>query len=79
MLKLKKFQDSGGTDMTFAPTTKDLEDEKRIQREMTAEVKAFADALLAQYKPIAEQLVDLKTNINQYIYRPIQHTEINKN
>jgi len=77
--KLKKFQESGGKDMAFAPTQKDLEDSMRLQREMTAQIKEFAEALLAQYKPIAEQLDDLKTSINKYLYRPIQHTEINKN
>lgn len=77
--KLKNFAASGGANMAFAPTPKDLEDSMRLNREMTAETKAAAEALLAQYKPIAEQLVDLKTAINKYIYRPIQHTEINKN
>lgn len=76
--KLKKFRDSGMTDMAFAPTQADLELSKGIQAAMTAQMKEFADAVLAQYRPIAEHLVALKEEINTYIYRPIGSSALDK-
>jgi hypothetical protein len=44
----------------------------------TAEVAAFRDNLLSQYRTFAEQMNALKEAINVYIYRPIQKTDIDK-
>jgi hypothetical protein len=77
-VKLAKFKDSGMTDMAFAPTQVDLEFSKGIQAAMTVQMKGFADAVAAQYRPIAENLVGLKEEINAYIYRPIGSTALDK-
>jgi len=77
-LKMTKFRESGMTNMSFAPTLEDLEKSKGIQAAMTAQMKEFSEALAAQYRPIAEQLVGMKKDINQYIYRPITSTALNR-
>jgi hypothetical protein len=75
-VKLRKFRESGMTDMTFAPTPADLEFSKNIQAAMTAQMKGFSEALSARYQPIAENLVAMKEEINRYIYRPIGSTAL---
>ena len=77
--KMNRFKESGMTNMAFAPTQEDLENNKRIQTAMTAHIKDFSESLLAQYKPIAEELSDMKKDINRYIYRSIDTTAINRN
>lgn len=74
--KLDRFRDSGMKDMTSAPTQEDLENSRKWQAELTAETKAFADNLIKQYPPIAEQLVELKMQINHYIYRPFTNAAV---
>ena len=44
---------------------------------MTSEMKDFSTNLLGQYKDIADQLVNLKEAINQYIYRPVTEARVN--
>ena len=77
-IKMNKFRESGMTNMAFAPTQEDMENNKRIQTAMTAQIKDFSESLLAQYRSIAEQLAGMKKDINQYIYRPIDSTAINR-
>ena len=77
-IKLGKFRESGLTDMNFAPTPADLELSRSIQAAMTEQMKGFSAALLSQYRPIAENLVALKEEINRYIYRPIQSTALDR-
>lgn len=76
--KLKQFENSGMQDMAFAPTLKDREENLRLQTLMTDEISQFSESLLKEYKNIAEQMYDLKEAINQYIYRPINRTEIDQ-
>lgn len=76
--KLNAFEQSGMKDMTFAPTEKDRDEHLRLQAAMTGEVRDFSEKLLAQYRTIAEQMVDLKEAINFYIYRPIKGAAIDK-
>ena len=76
--KLKQFEQSGMQDMSFAPTPKDREDNLKLQTLMTDEINKFSENLLKEYKSIAEQMYDLKEAINQYIYRSINRTEIDK-
>ena len=45
---------------------------------MTAEMSKFSESLLKEYRSIAEQLNELKDEINKYIYRPIQHADLDK-
>ena len=76
--KLEKFNESGMCDMSFAPTQQDREDNLRLQTMMTSELKIFSQKILEQYPNIAKQMDELKESINNYIYRPIQHSEIDK-
>lgn len=77
-IKLKKFEQSGLSDMTFAPNENDREETQRLQTIMNTELKIFAENALEHYRIIAVQMYDLKEAINQYIYRPIKHSAVNK-
>ena len=45
---------------------------------MTQETADFSAALLKEYRAIAEQLVEVKEAVNQYIYRPVHEVEVDK-
>lgn len=45
---------------------------------MTGEIKKFSDNVLKRWPGIAEQMLELKEIINEYVYRPIKGTAINK-
>ena len=77
-LKLNKFIESGYRDASFAPTVQERDTYNRLQTEENALLKEFSDKLVSQYRPIAEKLDDLKSSINQYIYRPITATAVNQ-
>lgn len=77
-LKLTAFEKSGLTEMSVAPTERDREEHASLQAQLTEEMRGFSENLLAEYRSIAEQLVALKEAINQYIYRPIRETAIDK-
>jgi hypothetical protein len=72
------FEKGNLTDLAFAPTEKDREEHAALQEQMTGEMRRFSEGLLKEYRGIAEQLADLKAAINQYIYRPIQRTDIDQ-
>ncbi len=74
--KLKRFRDTG--DPSCGPTEQDRQSSARLHAALTAETKRFADALVGQYRPIAEQLETLKTSMRDYIYRPIEHAEVDR-
>ncbi len=77
--KLQAFQQSGMKDMTFAPTAADREENLKLQKMLTDEVANFARAFLGEYRNnIAEQMAELKQEINSYVYRPIKETDIDK-
>jgi hypothetical protein len=76
--KLEKFKKSSMHDMSFAPNQEDQEENLRLQTMMTAELNSFSQKFLEQYPTIAKQMYELKESINKYIYRPMQHTEIDK-
>ena len=76
--KLEKFNESGMCDTSFAPTQQDRENNLRLQTMMTSELNNFSQKLLEQYPNIAKQMDQLKESINNYIYRPIKHSEIDK-
>jgi hypothetical protein len=75
-IKIKRFQASGLTDPQFAPTAADLDQHQKNTQAITQVVKDFADALPAQYEPIAKQLLLLKSAINKYLYRPMSSSSI---
>jgi len=76
--KRDTFQPSGVQDMSLAPTEKDREKQLKLQTMMTAELKEFSENLINQYRSIAEVMAELKEEINHYIYRPIEKTDIDK-
>ena len=77
--KLQAFQKSGMRDMAFAPTENDREENLRLQTMMTDEVSKLAQSFVVEYRNnIAEQMVELKEEINSYVYRPIKETDIDK-
>jgi hypothetical protein len=76
--KLAVFEQGGLSDMSVAPTDKDREEHAALEAQLTEEMRCFSGNLLKEYRGIAEQLVALKEAINQYIYRPIIETVINK-
>ena len=77
-IKMKKFSDSGMQDMAFAPTQQERAENLATQTLMTQETADFSAALLKEYRAIAEQLVDVKEAVNQYIYRPVHDVEVDK-
>lgn len=77
-IKMKRFLASGLTDLESAPTEADEKLHKANNLAMTAVLKDFSDKLVAQYVPIAKQLLMLKSAINTYIYRPVETAAINK-
>jgi hypothetical protein len=76
--KLKQFEQSGMKDMQFAPTTEDRETQLAMQTQMTAEMTKFSGNLLKEYRSIAEQMNELKEEINLYIYRPIHQAALDE-
>lgn len=70
-IKRKHFADSGMKDMTFAPTIEERDKSAALQAALTEEMRTFSAQLLAKYREVAEQLVDLKNAVNKYIYRPV--------
>jgi hypothetical protein len=76
--KLKQFDKSGMKDMLFAPTNEEREEHLKIQTLMTQEMRGFSENLLKEYRGIAEQMYELKEAVNQYIYRPVNRVDIDK-
>ena len=77
-LKLKKFAEGGMQDMAFAPTQAERDENLKTQTLMTEEMAKFSADLMKEYRGIAEQLVELKEAVNQYIYRPVHEIEVDK-
>jgi hypothetical protein len=76
--KILQFQKSGMKDMAFASTEQDRQESQQLQTELTNKMKTFSTLSIDKYKEIAEQLYDLKETMNNYIYRPIKETAIDK-
>jgi hypothetical protein len=68
--RMKQFELSGMKDTSVALTTDEAQHLMALRYKMTAELRTYAETLVAQYRPIAEQLYDLKQRINAHIYRP---------
>ena len=73
-IKLDGYLKSGMQDADLAPTEADRAAHARLQTALTEEVKIFSEKFLAQFRPIAAPMDDLKEKINQYIYRPLGPT-----
>jgi hypothetical protein len=76
--KIKQFDESGMKDMSLAPTSEDREEHLKLQTMMTQEMQRFSERLLKEYQSIAEQTYDLKEAVNEYIYRPVNRVEVDK-
>jgi hypothetical protein len=74
--KQAAFEKSVYTDLSFAPTEKDREDNAALQKQMTEEMQRFSENLLKEYRGIAEQIGALKESMNKYIYAPINKAAI---
>jgi hypothetical protein len=78
LARMKQFESGGLKDATIALNADEARIVVDLRHKMSGELKAYAEGLVAQYKPIAEQLYDLKDKINVHIYRPLTSHEINK-
>lgn len=77
-IKRKNFADSGMTNMTYAPTVEDRDKAAALQAALTEAMRTFSAQLIAQYRAVAEQLVDVKNAVNTYIYRPVTQAGLDK-
>jgi hypothetical protein len=75
-MKLKRFADGSLQDPASAPSVMDREKSLALQQAMTNEIQEFSTKLIGKYQDIAEQLVNLKEGVNQYIYRPIKEARV---
>lgn len=68
--RMKQFELSGMKDLSVALSPDEAQQLIALRHTMTGELRAYAEGLVAQYRPIAEQLHELKQRINTHIYRP---------
>jgi hypothetical protein len=78
LTRIKQFEVGGFKDNAVALSPDEGRIVVELRHKMTNELRAYAEGLVAQYKPIAEQLWDLKHRINVHIYRPLTTHEIDK-
>ena len=71
LLRMRQYEASGMKDTAVALTADEAAVLIGLRHEMTAALQGYAQTLAAGYKPIAEQLYDLKAKINAHIYRPV--------
>jgi hypothetical protein len=75
--RMRQFEAGGQRDVAIALNP----DEGRIlvglRHKMSDELRGYAEKLVAQYRPIAEQLYELKQKISVHIYRPVQSAAVN--
>lgn len=76
--KMANYQKSGFTDNKFAPSEEDRIEHLNLQNQMTAEVKKFSERVIKEYPKISEQMFELKESVNEYIYRPVNTTDLNE-
>lgn len=78
MTRMNQFEASGLKDTAVALTADEARIVVDLRHKMSAELRGYAEGLVARYKPIAEQLYELKEKINVHIYRPLSSHEIDK-
>jgi hypothetical protein len=76
--RLRLFEESGLKDMSVALSATEAAKVLDLRTDMTAVLAEYGTALVGQYKPIAEQLYDLKEKINVYVYRPLTNVQIDE-
>lgn len=70
LTRMKQFELSGLKDTSVALSPEEAQHLIGLRHAMSAELRTYAEGLVAQYRPIAEQLHELKQRINAHIYRP---------
>jgi hypothetical protein len=77
-MRMKLFEQSGMKDLSVALTPDDAAKMADLRRAMTAALADYCAALVANYKPIAEQLYELKEKINVHVYRALDTYKIDE-
>lgn len=65
-------------DMNYAPTENDRKEYSALQYKMDEEMEKFSRLLLDKYEQIAILIEEIRIEINNYIYRPIKKSDIDK-
>lgn len=71
LVRMRQFEMSGSMDLAVALKPDEARQVTELRHRMTEELRVYCDGLVAAYRPIAEQLYDLKERINTHIYRPV--------
>ena len=71
LTRLKLYEASGLKDLSVALNADEAAVLIGLRHRMTASIGRYAEGLIADYRPIAEQLWELKDKINVHIYRPL--------
>jgi hypothetical protein len=78
LIRMKLFDASGSKDLSVALNPNEAEIVVSIRKKMSDVLNSYIENLVAEYKPIAEQLYELKDKINIHIYRPLTSYNIHK-
>lgn len=62
--------------ITLDQTKLDQKNHTRLMKALTDVNQRFSDSLVGKYQVVANELVDLKLAINNYVYRPITSTSL---
>lgn len=76
--RMQLFAASGQKDTSVALTAEEAQLLIGLRHRLTDGLQAYAETLVANYKPIAEQLYELKDKINVHIYRPLADAQIDR-
>ena len=76
LIRVRQYEASGLKDLTVALNAEEAQVLIGLRHAMTAALQGYAEQLVANYRPIAEQLYELKARINVHIYRPVAEQRI---
>jgi hypothetical protein len=76
--RMQLFDASGSKDLSLALNPGEAEIVLNIRKKMSAALGSYTENLLANYTEIAEQLYNLKNQINSHIYRPLSSHNISE-
>ena len=77
-LRMKQFEDSGLTNLSVALKPAEAAKMIKLRHALSAVLANYCADLVNNYKPIAEQLYDLKEKINVHVYRDLVTHQINE-
>ncbi|WP_309735673.1 hypothetical protein [Chamaesiphon sp. OTE_75_metabat_556] len=78
LIRMNLFDASGSKDLSVALNPDEAEIVVSIRKKMSDVLNSYIENLVAGYKPIAEQLYELKDKINVHIYRPLTSHNIHE-